>query len=126
MMHWASLYRAPLPFPWPCPPASDISWSSLSILLECFLVASNIFGTDLLPPTTKLGQGNVFTGICDSVHKGGLPQCMLGYHPPAADPPQAGTPPWSRPPRSRHPPPMLGDTVNARAVSILLECNLVK
>ena len=37
---------------------------------------------------------------------GGLPQCMVGYHPP---PVQS----------------MLGDTVNARAVRILLECNLV-
>ena len=59
-----------------------------------------------LPPATKLGQGNIFTGVCDSVHSGG------------ADPP------WSR-----HPPhpeqSMLGDTVNARAVRILLECNLV-
>ena len=35
-----------------------------------------------LPAATKLGQGNVFTGVCDSVHRGGcLPQCMLGYHP---------------------------------------------
>ena len=36
-----------------------------------------------LPVATKLGQGNVFTGVCDSVNKGGgLPQCMLGYPPP--------------------------------------------
>ena len=35
----------------------------------------------LLPPATKLGQGYIFTGVCDSVHReGGLPQCMLGYH----------------------------------------------
>ena len=33
-----------------------------------------------LPTATKLGQGNIFTGVCDSVHRGGLPQCMLGYH----------------------------------------------
>ena len=84
--------------------------------------------------------------------QGGLPQCMLGYHPPppGSRPPQsrtpgAGTPPSRHPskqaplqskhPPSRHPPPeqappppaqsMLGDTVNARAVRILLECNLV-
>ena len=35
----------------------------------------------LLLPATKLGQDNIFTGVCDSVHRGGLPQCMLGYHP---------------------------------------------
>ena len=26
----------------------------------------------LLPPATKLRQGNVFTSVCDSVHRGGL------------------------------------------------------
>ena len=26
----------------------------------------------LLPPATKLGQGYIFTGVCDSVHRGGL------------------------------------------------------
>ena len=26
----------------------------------------------LLPPATKLGQGYVFTGVCDSVHGGGV------------------------------------------------------
>ena len=28
----------------------------------------------LLPPATKLGQGYIFTGVCDSVHRGG---CLL-------------------------------------------------
>ena len=109
----------------------------------------------LLPPAMKLGQGYVFTGVCDSVHRGGggLPQCMLGYHTPQSrhpreqtPPPRADTPPGAdHPPGSRHPPgadtpgsrhtppgsdtppaqSMLGDTVNTRAVRILLECNLV-
>ena len=69
-----------------------------------------------LPPATKLGQGYVFTGVCDSVNRGCLPQCMLGYtppgsrHPRGADPHQSRHPPQSRPtPRadtsgSRHPP----------------------
>ena len=59
----------------------------------------------------SLGQGNIFTPVCHSVHRGGgLPQCMLGYHPTTA-----GTRhiPWSRhppdqapptPPGTRHPP----------------------
>ena len=54
-----------------------------------------------LPAATKLGQGNVFTGICDSVHRGGgLPQCMLGYPPglPGPDPPRPD-PPGPDPPR---------------------------
>ena len=86
----------------------------------------------LLPPATKLGQGYVFTGVCDSVHSGGVPDQV---HPPGP-----GTPPGTRytprtrytlrnqvHPRTRYPPAqsMLGDTVNARAVRILLECNLV-
>ena len=94
-----------------------------------------------LKPTTKLGQGYIFTGVCDSVHGGGggLPQCMLGYHPNQqggspwqgdpppgkADPPGKETPSLARqthyPARRLHPrqgdPPaqrMLGDTVNKR------------
>ena len=53
----------------------------------------------------------MFTGVCDSVHRGGVvPQCMLGYPPttPGPDhptPPPEQTPPPSRPnPRNRHPP----------------------
>ena len=66
-----------------------------------------------------------------SVHRGGLPQCMLGYHHPRADtplgpdPPEQ-TPPKSRPPRSRHTPgSRLQHTVYERPVRILLECILV-
>ena len=60
-----------------------------------------------LPPATKLGQGYVFTGVCDSVHRGGV--CLSAcwdatppppeqtppgqVHPPGADPPGADTPP---------------------------------
>ena len=92
----------------------------------------------LLPPATKLGQGYVFTRVCDSVHRGGLPQCILGYSPPR---PEAGNPPpRTRPPGPEagtpgpdthpgtSPPPaqcMLGDNGNKRAVHILLECNLL-
>ena len=114
------------------------------------------FSVQFLPPATKLGQGNIFTGVCDSVHRGcGVPQCMLGYHNPPGTrhPPgpgrypwdQAGTLPWDQvgtpwtrqtPPRTRQAPPLgagrhppeqsiLGDTVNERAVCILLECILV-
>ena len=39
-------------------------------------------------PQRSCGQGYVFTRVCDSVHGGGgLPQCMLGYHPPGSRPP---------------------------------------
>ena len=32
----------------------------------------NFFPLSLLPPATKLGQGYVFTRVCDSVHRGGM------------------------------------------------------
>ena len=123
----------------------------------------------------SLGQGNIFTPVCHSVHRGSAP-VHAGIPPPPpptrhtpwtrhtppdqaspragtpldqAPPPGPGTPSWTRhpldqvPPRpgtppphpqARHAPPwpgtppvqsMLGDTVNAWAVRILLECNLV-
>ena len=77
----------------------------------------------LLPPATKLGQGYVFTRVCDSVHSwrgGGMSASLhAGIHPPR------GT--RGRHPRARHPPPqcMLGDTGNKGAICILLEYNLV-
>ena len=33
---------------------------------------------ELLPPAMKLGQGYVFTGVCDSVHRGGMPGYSRG------------------------------------------------
>ena len=80
----------------------------------------------LLPPATKLGQGYVFTGVCDSVNRGGGGTS----HPPA--PGADTTPLGADTPRSRHPradtppgadPP--GADTPARAVRILLDCNLV-
>ena len=68
------------------------------------------------------GQGNIFTPVCHSVHRGGLPQCMLGYTPPEQTPPQTrppgsrhppgSRPPWADtpPPRSRHPSPREADS----------------
>ena len=66
-----------------------------------------------LPPPTKLGQGYVFTGVCDSVHGGGVPHQV---HPPGpgarytpwdqVHPPGPGTPPGTRyTPRTRYTPP---------------------
>ena len=83
--------------------------------------------TSFLPPAMKLGQGYVFTGMCDSVHGGGVSASVHAGIPP--HPLQEQTPPRSRhplgtdTPRNRHPPAqsMLGDTVNAREVRILLE-----
>ena len=53
----------------------------------------------LLPSATKLRRLCFYT--CVSVHRGGLPQCMLG-RPPPVDTPRSRHP---SPPRSRHTPP---------------------
>ena len=75
------------------------------------LSLSDLLSSVYLPPATKLGQGYVFTRVCDSVHGGGgsgpgglfgIPACA------EADPP----------PREQC---MLGDTGNKRAVRILME-----
>ena len=100
----------------------------------------------LLPPATKLGQGYIFTGICDSVHRGGSTWAGTPpgtrYTPQDQVPPGPGTPsgtrytpqtryttPWTRyTPRTRYTPweqCMLGDTGNKWVVCILLECILV-
>ena len=81
----------------------------------------------LLPPATKLGQDYVFTRVCDSVHREGVSASVHAGIPP----PWNRHPPDQAPPGSRPPTPipseqsMLGDTVNERAVRILLECILV-
>ena len=60
----------------------------------------------LLPPATKLGQGYVFTGVCDSVHRGG--EYLTRYPPPGAryTPQTRYTPPGTRytPQDQVHPP----------------------
>ena len=56
----------------------------------------------LLPPATKLGQGNIFTVVCDSVHGGGSVSVHAGIPPP---PRTRQAPPGTRqtpPPRAEH------------------------
>ena len=55
----------------------------------------------------SLGQGDIFSSVCQEFcPQGGLPQCMLGYHPPGtrlppgSDTPRPGTPRPSTPLRS--------------------------
>ena len=99
-------------------------------------------------PATKLGQGNVFTGVCDSVIRGVsvAGRSPRRQTPPEADPPRTrhsplgpdppgpDTPPWRQSPpgpdtlpRRQTPSPgsRLQHTVNERPVRILLKCILV-
>ena len=75
-----------------------------------------------LPPATKLGQGYVFTRVCDSVLGGGSASVHAGIPLPQADTPPEADPPGPGTPREQC---MLGDTGNKWAVRILLECILV-
>ena len=91
-------------------PIREMGWTAGS--MPWWISVMNLWhfavGHIYLPAATKLGQGNVFTGVCDSVHRGGLPQCMLGYHTPQTrHPPGPGTPPRPGTPRISHttPPP---------------------
>ena len=79
-------------------------YSILNILKETMhhLLAFTSTGCKLLPAATKLGQGNIFTSVCHSVHSGGGSDFFGGA--------------------VSQPPP---DIVNARPVRILLECLLV-
>ena len=67
-------------------------------------------------PQQSCGQGNIFTPVCHSVHRGVSASVHAGIPPPrsrdplgADTPPRADNPPgvdtpWSRPPQSKHPP----------------------
>ena len=57
----------------------------------------------LLPPATKLGQGYVFTGVCDSVHGGGGVPDQPGYPPGTRYTPQAQVHPSEPPQDPVHP-----------------------
>ena len=77
----------------------------------------------LLPPATKLRQGYIFTGICDSVHRGGGMRgggnaWLGGVHGCSGACVTCMPPHPGQILRLRH-------TVNERAVRILLECILV-
>ena len=88
----------------PPPKIHGILWDTINkqavhILLECFLA----FITSRNEVVAKVMLLQV--SVIHSVHRGGLPQCMLGYHPP----PRPG-----RPPRTRQTPQDQGDTPQTR------------
>ena len=90
--------------------------------------------TKLLPPATKFGQGYIFTGVCDSVHRG-VSNFSGGLQFFGGSPIFRGSPnfffffflffPIFFPQNFFWDAPTPPETVNARAVRILLECILV-
>ena len=108
-----------------CKVLHDLRWGGGRGVIWCRYLVSNWsiwVNWSFLPAATKLGQGNVFTGICDSVHRGGgglSASVHAGIpHPLGADTPweQTHTPqeqtlPWEQttsgadtPPEQTHPP----------------------
>ena len=78
----------------------------LVLLMASSIAVDSFSNSELITaPKRSLGQGNIFTPVCHSVHRGGLPQCMLGYHPPGP-----GTPPPEQTPQEQTPPPRAADT----------------
>ena len=66
------------------------------------------YSSGLLPAATKLGQGNVFTGVCLSTGGGEgvcLSACWDARPPQTRHTPQSRPPPEQTPPRTRHTPP---------------------
>ena len=132
--HWPTLTPTQILIPtpimtkWVCNPFASVSVSVLASL--------NSSAYYNYRPQQSCGQGNIFTPVCHSVHRGvsasvhaGIPSPGSRHPPLGADtPPGTDTSPQSRhPPRSRHPPgSRLRHTVNDRPVRILLECILVE
>ena len=102
--------------------------------------------TVFLPPATKFGQGYIFTGVCDFVHRGGVwSRGVVSNFSGGVSPIfWGGLQFWGGSPKfffflffqifippkfllgcTNPPPPPPPETVNARAVCILLECILV-
>ena len=50
--------------------AEHILYSGTQMYQQGVLEAVEVGEENLLPPATKLGQGYIFTGVCDSVHGG--------------------------------------------------------
>ena len=72
-------------------------------------------------PQRSCGQGNIFTPVCHSVHRGGMSEAdPPGRHtaPRAGTPPlRAGTPPIGTPPQTRPPPPSREADASIRSMS---------
>ena len=55
-------------------------------VLSVNLVGISLYSGFFLPSATKLGQGNIFSGVCQEFYRGGdLPHCMLGHPPTPGD-----------------------------------------
>ena len=68
-----------------------------------------VVGYSFYLPQRSCGQGNIFTPVCHSVHRGGSASVHAGIPPQSRHPPQEQTLP-----QSRHHPPLGADTPQSR------------
>ena len=73
--------------------ASVSVWVSVSVLVLGNVNAPLILKPEFYRPQTKFGEKFFLTPVSDSVHKGGLSHCMLGYTSPRQTPAPGQTPP---------------------------------
>ena len=99
-------------------------------------VENYAFQNLLLPAATKLGQGNVFTGVCDSVHRGvsatvhaGIPHTPWSRHPPDTPPeptpsptPRKQTTAYGQRAASTHPTGVHSCDIRASSAGVRLKC----
>ena len=114
------------------------------ICLKHWRIPGDTIPTDPIFTARKqsLGQGNIFSSVCQEFCSQGGQYVPPGrYNPLAGTPPRQVHPPWAGTPPDRYTPSgrytplgrytpweqcMLGDTGNKRAVRILLECNAIR
>ena len=159
-VHWLEIRRMRMRFwsqiaeshPW----CINLLYAKTTDSYTCLTLLNKTIPGDKMSLVTarkrSLGQGNIFTPVCHSVHRG---ECLARYtplgtrytpqdrytpgtrytpwdqvHPPGPGTPPGPGPPWDQvhPSGTRYTPQelcMLGDTGNKQAVRILLECILV-
>ena len=80
-------------------------------IISNFVLISNMKGNgDIYRPKRSFGQGNIFTPVCHSVHRGGfsLPDPPVAWRtPPGADPLDGEPPGWRTTPPDGEPPPRM-------------------
>ena len=88
-------------------PRCNIRLVGIFLAMRLVLISTVTISDEIITGRNEVVAKVIFLhlSVIHSVHRGrgGLPQCMLGYHPPGAEPPPDQTPP--HPPGTRQTPP---------------------
>ena len=103
------------------PPAKEV-WGKVICLQACVCPQGGV-PDQVYPPGPGTPPGTGYTLLGPGTSPKQTPPWTRSTPLGPGTPPDPGTPPGADTPLAQS---MLGDTVNARAVRILLECNLVK